>query len=84
MSVKKYVAKSWSCAGCVQVGSMIGDKWEVQEVDIDSLSRDELKTLGIRSVPVLIAFDGEKEVERINGVPSKEKLDQFLGSYATN
>lgn len=79
MSVSKYVAKSWHCAGCIQVGKMIGPGWEVEEVDIDSLSREDLKALNIRAVPVLIAYnDYGDEVERLSGVPTQSRLDEFL------
>ena len=79
MSVKKYVAKSWHCAGCVQVGKMIGENSNIKEVDIDTLSRADLKDLNIRAVPVLIAFDSEgNELERLSGVPSQNSLDAFL------
>lgn len=82
MSVSKYVAKSWHCAGCVQVSKMIGENPNIKEVDIDTLSRADLKDLNIRAVPVLIAHDDSgNEIERLSGVPSQNSLDAFLEKH---
>ena len=82
MSVIKYVAKSWHCSGCIQLSKMIKSSWEVKEVDIDSLSRSDLKDLNIRTVPVLVAVDDYGyEIERLSGVPLQDTLDEFLEKY---
>lgn len=50
---------------------------DVQVVKLDSDS-PEIETLGIRSVPVLIAFTDGVEVGRLIGGVSKMKLKEFL------
>ena len=83
--IKKYSAVSWNCPGCNQLQAMldtINTSDKIMHVDIDSLSRTELQSTKIRSVPVLIAYSEDgSEAGRINGVPTKEALEKFIAAY---
>jgi len=83
MKLLKYSPKSWVCSSCEALSKLLkevhlGDI-ELIEVDIDTLSPSELKSLGIRGVPVLRLVDElGVEVKRMQGLPSLTKLQEFL------
>ena len=88
--IKKYSATSWHCQGCIQLQKLLDSLPEeltssVESVDIDTVPRPELADLKIRGVPLLVAFDSQgQELGRLQGVPTKEVLEKFLGSSSSN
>ena len=85
--IKKYSATSWYCASCIQLQKLIDTLDEevssqIESVDIDTVSRQDLAALKIRGVPMLIAFDEDgKELDRLTGVPNSDALLKFTGKY---
>lgn len=52
---------------------------EVEKIDIDSLQRIQLQSLGIRGVPTMILFDEKgTELSRKTGTMSAEALKEWL------
>ena len=90
MTIKKYSATSWYCQGCIQLQKLLDSLTEeltssVESIDIDAVPRPELADLKVRGVPLLIAFDSQgQELGRLQGVPTKEVLEKFLGTYSFN
>ena len=88
MQIKKYVATKWYCSGCVQLQKLIDalpDEIgsQIESVDIDTVSRQDLGKLKIRGVPVMVAFDDEgNEIGRLTGVPTKSVLEEFIRKYS--
>ena len=60
-----------------EVAAELGDKAKVCKVDIES-SQNTATEYGIRSIPTLLFFKDGKEVERIVGVTTKEKIINIL------
>jgi thioredoxin-like negative regulator of GroEL len=53
-------------------------KLPINKIDIDEDSETPI-TFGVRSVPTMVKIDEDNNVvARITGVPSKEKLMEFL------
>ena len=83
MKLLKYSPKSWVCSSCESLSKLLkevhlGDI-ELIEIDIDTLPPQELKSLGIRGVPVLRLVDElGAEVKRMQGLPSLVALQDFL------
>ncbi len=88
MQIKKYSAVAWHCSGCIQLQKLIDDLPEeltsgIESVNIDEVPRQELATLKIRGVPLMIAFDDEgTEIGRLQGVPTKSVLEEFIQKYS--
>lgn len=85
--IKKYSATAWYCSGCIHLQGLVDSldddlKSIIESVDIDMVQRTELSSLKIRGVPVMIAFNDEgSEVGRLNGVPTKQVLEDFVKKY---
>ena len=58
---------------------------QVTEVDVIKYDVDEYEDLaeekGIRNVPVLIFYDGDKEVERLIGAVSLNKINEIIDKW---
>lgn len=73
------------CGPCKMLKMMLLDvdttvPTEVVDIDVNPEIAQEY---GVRGVPTMIALDGNTEMYRIVGVPTKDKLNQFFeGTYA--
>lgn len=58
---------------------------QVTEVDVIKYDVDEYEDLaeekGIRNVPVLIFYDGDKEVDRLIGAVSLNKINEIINKW---
>jgi thioredoxin 1 len=58
---------------------------QVTEVDVIKYDVDEYEDLaeekGIRNVPVLIFYDGDKEVDRLIGAVSLNKINEIIDKW---
>lgn len=58
---------------------------QITEVDIVKYDVDEYEDLaeekGIRNVPVLIFYDGDKEVDRLIGAVSLNKINEIIDKW---
>ena len=58
---------------------------QITEVDVIKYDVDEYEDLteekGIRNVPVLIFYDGDKEVERLIGAVSLNKINEIIDKW---
>ena len=77
-----------ACSGC---GAAVEMGWEL----VQALEGIELKTVklenregleraqqfGIKTIPTMIIYKGEKECERIVGLPKKKDLEESLKRY---
>ncbi len=76
MKILKFSA-SW-CAPCKMLAGMIENaeldkKVEIQEIDIDE-NMDMARKFNVRGVPTLVVMEGEAELRRLTGLPTKEQL----------
>jgi thioredoxin 1 len=53
-----------------------------QIIDVD-MENDLVKTFQITSVPTFILFEDEKQINRITGAQTREKLNEFI-NYKKN
>lgn len=58
---------------------------QITEVDVIKYDVDEYEDLveekGIRNVPVLIFYDGDKEVDRLIGAVSLNKINEIIDKW---
>ena len=58
---------------------------QVTEVDVIKYDVDEYEDLveekGIRNVPILIFYDGDKEVDRLIGAVSLNKINEIIDKW---
>ena len=58
---------------------------QVTEIDIVKYDVDEYEDLtaekGIRNIPVLIFYDGDKEVDRLIGAVSLNKINEIIDKW---
>ena len=78
--IEKY-GSSW-CGPCKVLDRTLQ---QVTEVDVIKYDVDEYEDLteekGIRNVPVLIFYDGDKEVERLIGAVSLNKINEIIDKW---
>ena len=78
--IEKY-GSSW-CGPCKVLDRTLT---QVTEVDVIKYDVDEYEDLaeekGIRNVPVLIFYDGDKEVERLIGAVSLSKINEIIDKW---
>ena len=77
--IEKFGA-TW-CGPCRVLDKTLEKVKDVQVVkyDVDECYEEFITTKGIRSVPVLIFYDGDKEVERTIGAISIDTINNILG-----
>ena len=60
---------------------------QVKDVEIVKYDVDEYEDLtterGIRNIPVLIFYDGDKEVDRLIGAVSLNKINEIIDKWKT-
>ena len=80
--IEKY-GSSW-CGPCKVLDRTLT---QVTEVDVIKYDVDEYEDLaeekGIRNVPVLIFYDGDKEVDRLIGAVSLNKINEIIDKWKT-
>jgi thioredoxin 1 len=54
---------------------------EIEKIDVDECDGDLLQEKGIRSVPVLIFYDGVLEIERTVGAVSLETINNIIEKW---
>jgi thioredoxin 1 len=54
---------------------------EIEKIDVDECPEDLLQEKGIRSVPVLIFYDGVLEIERTVGAVSLETINNIIEKW---
>lgn len=54
---------------------------EIDKIDVDECPEDLLQEKGIRSVPVLIFYDGVLEIERTVGAVSLETINNIIEKW---
>ena len=78
--IEKY-GSSW-CGPCKVLDRTLQ---QVTEVDVIKYDVDEHEDLaeekGIRNIPVLIFYDGDKEVERLIGAVSLNKINEIIDKW---
>lgn len=78
--IEKY-GSSW-CGPCKVLDRTLT---QVTEVDVIKYDVDEYEDLaeekGIRNVPVLIFYDGDKEVDRLIGAVSLNKINEIIDKW---
>ena len=82
LRIKKYGA-SW-CSPCNQQNQeFIEHPLKVEHInfDIDELEDESLENLGITSVPVIILYDGDKEVNRWEGFTESSEINSYIENY---
>jgi thioredoxin 1 len=80
-----YFTSDW-CGPCKQtrpiVENMKKDGFEFQIIDAD-YEQLLVKRFQIKSIPTFILFEDEKEINRITGAQTREKLNEFI-NYKKN
>jgi thioredoxin 1 len=77
-----YFTADW-CGPCKKVRPIVEElnreRSDVffQIIDVD-LEKDLVKNFGIASVPTFILFENEKQIDRITGAQTREKLNDFI------
>lgn len=78
--IEKY-GSSW-CGPCKLLDRALS---QITEVDIIKYDVDEYEDLatekGIRNIPVLIFYDGDKEVDRLIGAVSLNKINEIIDKW---
>lgn len=78
--IEKY-GSSW-CGPCKVLDRTLE---QVKDVEIVKYDVDEYEDLaeekGIRNVPVLIFYDGDKEVDRLIGAVSLNKINEIIDKW---
>lgn len=78
--IEKY-GSSW-CGPCKMLDKTLA---QLTEVDVIKYDVDEYEDLaeekGIRNVPVLIFYDGDKEVDRLIGAVSLNKINEIIDKW---
>ena len=78
--IEKYGA-TW-CGPCRALDKTLA---QITEVDVIKYDVDEYEDLaeekGIRNVPVLIFYDGDKEVDRLIGAVSLNKINEIIDKW---
>lgn len=78
--IEKY-GSSW-CGPCKVLDRTLT---QITEVDVIKYDVDEYEDLaeekGIRNVPVLIFYDGDKEVDRLIGAVSLNKINEIIDKW---
>lgn len=78
--IEKY-GSSW-CGPCKMLDRTLT---QITEVDVIKYDVDEYEDLaeekGIRNVPVLIFYDGDKEVDRLIGAVSLNKINEIIDKW---
>jgi thioredoxin-like negative regulator of GroEL len=85
MSTVFYFTAEW-CGPCKQTRPIVEDikrdGFEFQIIDVD-YEQELVKQFEIKSVPTFILFENEKEIKRITGAQTREKLNEFI-NYEKN
>jgi thioredoxin 1 len=82
-----YFTADW-CQPCKKVRPIVEElNREIADVafqiiDVD-MENDLVKTFQITSVPTFILFEDEKQINRITGAQTREKLNEFI-NYKKN
>jgi len=80
---KKYLkfSANW-CNTCKQLDKILtGIDLPIEVIDVDEDSNEKLvEKYGIKSLPTMILIDGDKEIARINGLTTIEKIKETYGS----
>jgi len=82
-----YFTADW-CQPCKRVRPIVEElNREIADVtfqiiDVD-MENDLVKTFQITSVPTFILFEDEEQINRITGVQTREKLNEFI-NYKKN
>jgi thioredoxin 1 len=77
-----YFTADW-CGPCKKVRPIVEElnrersDVSFQIIDVD-LEKDLVKNFGIASVPTFILFENEKQIDRITGAQTREKLNDFI------
>lgn len=78
--IEKY-GSSW-CGPCKMLDRTLE---QVKDVDVIKYDVDEYEDLvterGIRNIPVLIFYDGDKEVDRLIGAVSLNKINEIIDKW---
>ena len=75
------VGAAW-CGPCKMLDKTVE---QLTEVDVVKYDVDEYEDLtvekGIRNIPVLIFYDGDKEVDRLIGAVSLNKINEIIDKW---
>ena len=78
--IEKY-GSSW-CGPCKMLDKTLE---QITEIDVVKYDVDEYEDLatekGIRNIPVLIFYDGDKEVDRLIGAASLNKINEIIDKW---
>lgn len=75
--IKKFYA-DW-CVPCKQLTETLNEIGLVYEsIDIDTDPDKQAKKYGIRSIPTLIKLEGDEQIARLYGSPSKKEVEDWL------
>lgn len=78
--IEKY-GSSW-CGPCKMLDRTLEQVKDVEIVKYDVDEYEDLTTeKGIRNIPVLIFYDGDKEVDRLIGAVSLNKINEIIDKW---
>lgn len=78
--IEKYSA-AW-CGPCKMLDRTLEQVKDVEIVKYDVDEYEDLATeKGIRNIPVLIFYDGDKEVDRLIGAVSLNKINEIIDKW---
>lgn len=78
--IEKFGA-AW-CGPCKMLDKTLEQLTEVDVVKYDIDEYEDLTTeKGIRNIPVLIFYDGDKEVDRLIGAVSLNKINEIIDKW---
>lgn len=78
--IEKFGA-AW-CGPCKMLDKTLEQLTEVDVVKYDVDEYEDLTTeKGIRNIPVLIFYDGDKEVDRLIGAVSLNKINEIIDKW---
>lgn len=78
--IEKY-GSSW-CGPCKMLDKTLEQITDISIVKYDVDEYEELTTeKGIRNIPVLIFYDGDKEIDRLIGAVSLNKINEIIDKW---
>lgn len=78
--IEKY-GSSW-CGPCKMLDKTLEQITDISIVKYDVDEYEDLTTeKGIRNIPVLIFYDGDKEVDRLIGAVSLNKINEIIDKW---
>lgn len=78
--IEKY-GSSW-CGPCKMLDKTLEQVTEINVIKYDVDEYEDLATeKGIKNIPVLIFYDGDKEVDRLVGAVSLNKINEIIDKW---